>query len=183
MIPIPEAMGYQTKFPVPNRGYLLMSCWSGRPRRLSERRLLPLVLDDHRNLMVRSYCWRHHIVWFEDRGKSSRKWSGSFLTGGWLSYAGMCDTGNQGRKVINSLTLLWTFPATTLTCQVRCAYRCHSGVTIVVITNCFLTISEVPSIGGSSYLERGPGQGPMIWEVPDPRGWIYCFHFAKWIWC
>lgn len=152
-----------------------MSCWSGRPQRLPEHGLLPSVLDDHQHLMVRSYCWRHHVAWLEDREKSSRSWRGSFLADTCLAFLGWNVLPRQlGERCHQHLP-----PGVNSSCKVRHARWCNSGRTVTVITRRLLTASEVHSIGGSSCIEL------CTWSkahdlVPGWRGQIYCFHFAKW---
>lgn len=80
----PEALGCQIKSPKHDISSLVVG--QGCSRDFSKQyKILPVLLVAYQNLILKPYCWRHHILWSHGMEKSNWYWLGSFLPIGQLS--------------------------------------------------------------------------------------------------
>lgn len=74
------------------------------------------------------------------------------------------------RKDVNCLTQSWTLFVIAAACQTRCAQLCNSGMTVVGVTNHFLSCYEACSTERTHAWYYKPDQKPMAREITEPKG-------------
>lgn len=109
----PETLGCQIKSPKHDISSLVVDegCSRDFPKQYI---ILPVLLVAYQNLILKPYCWGHHIFWSHGMGKSNWYWLRSFLPIGQLSeyWKSLCKL--LGKKVFNGLTKLWTLWTTVM---------------------------------------------------------------------
>lgn len=134
IIPLPDNRVYQIQSWGPGMGFLLVSAalvvsqWSfiHTFRHHTSWSLLLTVLRD---LMVKPYCWRHHIFGPQDMQESSWCWPRSII-----------PHATKGIKVTNSLPQLWVLSvvAVIMSGLERYAHLWNSGMNVMGVTKSFL---------------------------------------------
>lgn len=129
-MPLPDATGYKTKRPVLGRGHLFWSCCS---------------VGFHRPLSVIGINISLGTWWWDPTHLSHRTWrtqadadlEASSLVAGFHSTR-RCYSQFEDRKVLNSLTQLWTLWATTVNSLAEYAYWHNTCMNTMGVTNHFI---------------------------------------------
>lgn len=99
---------FQIKNQVSGMDYLFLNYSLVQSYRLQQ--IIRLLLDTLQNLVVRSCCWRHHIL----------------------------ESLGMGRNLFKNLTQMWTLKTTIKCWLTRCDLCWHSGVNAMEVSSHFL---------------------------------------------
>lgn len=128
--------------------------------------LLLLVI---KNLMIRSYCWRHYLFESWSWKNQSDKEADVLSMLPCFHSAGRCYASYWGRQVIISHTQLQTLKATVKTDTARPAHCSSSTTNIMGISNHLLTVSKFLSTQSNASLAPLSDQKPTDRQVVGLR--------------